>query len=251
LGLNLLEGYAMTEDFAFSHLSSVEKNAPGYVGLPYAGVEVRISDEGEVLIKSPGTMVGYYKEPTLTAEAFTEDGFFRTGDKGERRADGLLKLTGRVKELFKTAKGKYVAPAPIENRINEHPLVELSCVSGVGQPAAYGMVVLAEDIRGKVSDSVKEKVGAQLEKNVAAFAQLAKFSPFVAGDSLTLADCSAVTHLPLVSGATKLVYGKDCLAELPVRDYLKMMGERPHMQKVNADRKANMELMMSRMKAKS
>jgi len=163
LGLNLLEGYAMTEDFAFSHLSSVEKNAPGYVGLPYAGVEVRISDEGEVLIKSPGTMIGYYKEPTLTAEAFTDDGFFKTGDKGERRADGLLKLTGRVKELFKTAKGKYVAPAPIENRINEHPLVELSCVSGVGQPAAYGMVVLAEDIRGKVNDAaVRADVEAQL-----------------------------------------------------------------------------------------
>jgi long-subunit acyl-CoA synthetase (AMP-forming) len=133
------------------------------VGLPYAGVEVRISDEGEVLIKSPGTMVGYYKEPTLTAEAFTEDGFFRTGDKGERRADGLLKLTGRVKELFKTAKGKYVAPAPIENRINEHPLVELSCVSGVGQPAAYGMVVLAESIRPQLGDAaVRADVEAQL-----------------------------------------------------------------------------------------
>ncbi len=104
---------------------------------------------------------------------------------------------------------------------------------------------------GKVSDSVKEKVGAQLEKSVAAFAKLAKFSPFIAGDSLSLADCAAVTHLPLVSGATKLIYGKDFLAELPVRDYLKMMGERPHMQTVNADRKANMELMMSRMKAKS
>ena len=104
---------------------------------------------------------------------------------------------------------------------------------------------------GKVSDSVKEKVGAQLEKNVAAFAKLAKFAPFVAGDSLTLADCAAVTHLPLISGVTKVIYGKDYLAELPARDYLKMMGERPHMQKVNADRKANMELMMARMKAKS
>jgi len=104
---------------------------------------------------------------------------------------------------------------------------------------------------GKVSDSVKEKVGAQLEKNVAAFAKLAKFSPFVAGDSLTLADCAAVTHLPLISGVTKVIYGKDFLADLPARDYIKMMGERPHMQKVNADRKANMELMMARMKAKS
>jgi glutathione S-transferase len=103
---------------------------------------------------------------------------------------------------------------------------------------------------GKVSDATKEKTAAQLEKNVAAFAKLVKFSPFVAGDTLTLADCAAVTHLPLVSGATKLVYGKDFLADLPVRDYLKMMGERPTMQQVNTERKANMELMMARMKAK-
>jgi glutathione S-transferase len=101
---------------------------------------------------------------------------------------------------------------------------------------------------GKVSDSVKEKVGAQLEKNVAAFAKLARFSPFVAGDTFTLADCAAVAHLPLVAGATKVVYGKDFLADLPIRDYLKMMGERPHMQTVSADRKANMAQMMARMK---
>jgi long-subunit acyl-CoA synthetase (AMP-forming) len=147
LGLNLLEGYAMTEDFAVSHLSTETLNAPGYVGIPYPGVDVKISEEGEVLIKSPGTMVGYYKRADLDAEAFTADGYFRTGDKGERRPDGLLKLTGRVKELFKTAKGKYVSPAPIENKLNEHALIELSCVSGVGQPAAFAMVVLAEDIR--------------------------------------------------------------------------------------------------------
>jgi glutathione S-transferase len=103
---------------------------------------------------------------------------------------------------------------------------------------------------GKVSDSVKEKVGAQLEKNVAAFAKLAKFSPFVAGDTFSLADCAALVHLPLITGATKVVYGKDFFADLPVRDYLKKMGDRPHLQSVNADRKANMELMMARMKAK-
>ena len=103
---------------------------------------------------------------------------------------------------------------------------------------------------GKVSDSAKEKTAAQLEKNVAAFATLAQFSPFVAGDTLTLADCAAVVHLPLVSGATKIVYGRDFLADLPVRDYLKRMGERPTLAQVNADRKANTELMLSRMKAK-
>jgi long-subunit acyl-CoA synthetase (AMP-forming) len=163
LGLNLIEGYAMTEDFAYSHNSTAAQNAPGCVGVPLPGVQVRISDEGEILIKSPGQMVGYYKLPELTAEVFTADGYFHTGDRGERRQDGLLKITGRVKELFKTSKGKYVAPAPIENLINAHPMVELTLVSGVGQSAAYAMVVLAEGLRPKVSDpAVKARVQAEL-----------------------------------------------------------------------------------------
>lgn len=101
---------------------------------------------------------------------------------------------------------------------------------------------------GKVSDSVKEKVGEQLNKNSAAFAQLARFAPYVAGDSFSLADCAAIVHLPLVSSASKIIYGKDCLGDLPVRDYLKQMGERASVQRVNTDRKANTELMMARMK---
>jgi long-chain acyl-CoA synthetase len=97
-----------------------------------------------------------------------EDGYFRTGDLGERRPDGLLKLTGRVKELFKTAKGKYVAPAPIENLINEHPMVELSLVSGVGQPAAYAMVVLAETLRPRPGDpAVRAEVDAEMAQVLA------------------------------------------------------------------------------------
>jgi long-subunit acyl-CoA synthetase (AMP-forming) len=163
LGLQLYEGYGMTEDFAYSHASTELANAPGYVGVPFEGVEVKIGENDEVLIKSPGQMIGYYKRPDLNAEVFTADGFFRTGDKGERRADGLLKLTGRVKEIFKTAKGKYVAPAPIENRINEHPMVELSMVSGSGQAAAYALVVLAEDLRGSIDDSaVRTRVESEM-----------------------------------------------------------------------------------------
>jgi long-chain acyl-CoA synthetase len=163
IGLNLLEGYGMTEDFAYSHASTPAANAPGCVGVPLANVQVRISEEGEIQIKSPGTMVGYYKRPDLDAEVFTADGFFRTGDRGERLPNGLMKITGRVKELFKTAKGKYVAPAPIENKINANPLIELSMVSGVGQPSAYAMVVLAESIRPKLSDpAVRADVQAQL-----------------------------------------------------------------------------------------
>jgi long-chain acyl-CoA synthetase len=152
LGLRLFEGYAMTEDFAYSHTSKDGFNAPGCVGVPLPGVKVRFTDEGEILIKSPGQMVGYYKRPDLDAQVFTADGFFHTGDKGVITEKGLLKLTGRVKEIFKTSKGKYVSPAPIENLINAHPLVEMAMVSGVGQPAAYAMVVLAEAIRPRVQE---------------------------------------------------------------------------------------------------
>jgi long-chain acyl-CoA synthetase len=152
LGLKLFEGYGMTEDNSYSHSSNEQSSEPGYVGVPLPGVDVKLSGEGEILIKSPGQCSGYYKEPELTAASFTDDGWFRTGDRGERRPDGLLRITGRTKELFKTAKGKYVAPAPIENRLNAHPMVELSMVSGVGQPAAYALVLLAEALRPRLAD---------------------------------------------------------------------------------------------------
>ena len=164
IGLNLVEGYAMTEDFAYSHSSDETYNEPGYVGIPYEGVQVRISDEGEILIKSPGQMVGYYKRPDLDAESFTADGFFKTGDLGSRRPDGQLKITGRLKELFKTSKGKYVAPAPIENLLNAHPMIELSMVSGSGFESAYALVVLAEDMRPKLKQS---DVRSEVEKALA------------------------------------------------------------------------------------
>jgi glutathione S-transferase len=102
---------------------------------------------------------------------------------------------------------------------------------------------------GKVSDSAKEKVGKQLEKNVAAFAKLTRFAPYIGGDSFTLADCAAAVHLPLISGATKIIYGRDFLAELPTRDYLKLVGARPAVVQINADRKTNTELMMQRAQA--
>jgi long-chain acyl-CoA synthetase len=165
LGLKLFEGYGMTEDNSYSHSSNETFSEPGYVGVPMPGVEVKLSPEGEILVKSPGQFSGYYKQPELTKASFTEDGFFRTGDRGERRPDGLLKITGRTKELFKTAKGKYVAPAPIENKLNAHPMVELSLVSGVGQPSAYALVVIAESLRPRLSDpALKSEVQREMEQ---------------------------------------------------------------------------------------
>jgi long-subunit acyl-CoA synthetase (AMP-forming) len=163
LGLRLFEGYGMTEDNSYSHSSNEEHSEAGWVGVAMPGVQVRLSPEGEVQIKSPGQFSGYYKQPELTAESFTEDGFFRTGDLGEMRPDGLLKITGRAKELFKTAKGKYVAPAPIENRINAHPMVEMALVSGVGQVSAYAVVVLAEHLRPRQAEAtLRAEVDAAL-----------------------------------------------------------------------------------------
>lgn len=103
---------------------------------------------------------------------------------------------------------------------------------------------------GKVSDTAKEKIGEQLERNVAAFAKLAQFKPFIAGSELTLADCTAAVHLPLVTAVTKTIYGRDFLADLPVKDYMKMWSERPSMQRVHAERKISNELFMAKMKSK-
>ena len=161
LGLQLLEGLGMTEDFAYSHTATPRFSEPGYVGVANPGVQARISPEGEILVKSPGQLVGYYKRPDLDAESFTEDGFFRTGDLGSVAADGQLKITGRIKELFKTSKGKYVAPAPIENMINNHAMVEISLVGGSSHEAAFAMVVLAEDIRPRQKDAA---VRAEVQK---------------------------------------------------------------------------------------
>ncbi len=98
---------------------------------------------------------------------------------------------------------------------------------------------------GKVSDNVKERTRKLLERGAHGFAKLVKFSPFVAGSEFTLADCAAVAHLPLVSSASRIIYGDDVLAGLPVREYVKMMGERPTLQKVNADRKSSTEQMLA------
>ncbi len=163
LGLELLDGYGMTENFAWSHLTRPGHARRGFVGPPYPGVEHRIAENGEVLVKSPADMVGYYKDPDLTRESFTDDGFLRTGDQGVIEA-GELAITGRVKELFKTSKGKYVAPAPIEALLNGQGPVELACVEGAAREAAHAVVQLAEHVAPTVGDpAVRASVTAELE----------------------------------------------------------------------------------------
>ena len=143
LGLDLVEVYGMTENCGLSHATLPGKQRPGTVGLPYDGVQSRLDPtSGEIQVKSPCTMLGYYKEPELTRQALSGDGWLYTGDKGALDGEGNLKITGRVKDLFKTSKGKYVAPAPIEDKLVMHNAIEACCVSGanLGQPLALMML---------------------------------------------------------------------------------------------------------------
>ena len=143
LGLDLVEVYGMTENCGVSHATLPGKQRPGTVGLPYDGVQSRLDPStSEIQVKAPCLMLGYYKEPELTQQAMTADGWLKTGDKGGMDAEGNLKITGRVKDLFKTSKGKYVAPAPIEDKLVMHGSIEACCVTGanLGQPLALAML---------------------------------------------------------------------------------------------------------------
>jgi len=152
LGLELLDVYGMSENFAYSHASRPNQVRVGYVGSPNPNVQHRIAENGEIEVKSPAQMLGYYKMPDKMAEEMTADGFFKTGDRGEIDAQNRLKITGRVKELFKTSKGKYVAPAPIENKLNNHPKIEAVCVTGSGEPQPFALVMLSLDAQNEIKN---------------------------------------------------------------------------------------------------
>jgi long-chain acyl-CoA synthetase len=172
LGLDVLEVYGMTEGCGYSHICLPGQYKQGWIGKPCPDVEVRIDELGEVQVRSQANMLGYFKEPLKTAETITEDGFLRTGDKGEQDAEGRLRLTGRLKEIFKTSKGKYVAPAPIENRLAVHSRIEQVCVVGDGLSAPLGLCVLStvnqEEGRASLHSSLEkllEEVNAVLDKH--------------------------------------------------------------------------------------
>ncbi len=137
IGLTICEGYGMTEHFAYGCFNRPGQVRLGSVGRPMPGLELRLDESGEILFRSVTLMQGYYRDPEKTAEAL-KDGWLHTGDKGVLDADGYLRLTGRVKDIFKTSKGKYVAPAPIEGEIAKNSWVEQVCLMGsnLDQPLA-------------------------------------------------------------------------------------------------------------------
>jgi long-subunit acyl-CoA synthetase (AMP-forming) len=163
LGIEISEGWGMTETSGLSCGNNpITLERLGTIGVPVQCVEMKLSDEGEVLIRGPAVFKEYYNNPEATAESFV-DGWFRTGDRAEIRADGAWKIIGRVKEQFKTAKGKYVAPVPIESLFGTNPDVEQVCVLGSGRKQPLAVVVLSEAIKSRSSE-VKDRLQASLDE---------------------------------------------------------------------------------------
>jgi long-chain acyl-CoA synthetase len=144
IGLPITNGYGMTENCAITTILLPEEKKPGSVGKAQPRVEIKIDDEtGEILMRGPFLMSGYYKRPDLTDEAIVE-GWLRTGDQGRLDEDGNLFIIGRVKDTFKTAKGKFIAPAKIEIRFTKSEALDQICVVGLGCPQPLLLVNLSE-----------------------------------------------------------------------------------------------------------
>ena len=165
-GILILEGYGMTENAAGATVNHPDAYKIGTVGQPFPGTEVRIGEGGEVQLKGPHVMAGYHNRPEATGDALTADGWLRTGDKGEIDADGFLKITGRIKELFKTSGGKYIAPPAIEAKFKAIcPYVSQFMVFGAERNFVSALITLDPDAiagwaaeNGKAAENYTELV---------------------------------------------------------------------------------------------
>jgi len=163
IGIEIVEGYGMTENLCYGTFNKTGDRKIGSVGKPFYQNEVKISEKGEILFKSQALMQGYYKEPEKTAEALV-DGYYHTGDKGHVDADGFVHITGRVKEIFKTSKGKYVAPAPIEGLLTANVFIDQACVMGNGRSQPLAVIELSDTARSSDNITVQADIEQHLAK---------------------------------------------------------------------------------------
>ena len=170
LGIEIQEAYAMTENCCYSHVTLNDQIKFGFVGKALPNCEVKLSDNKEILIKHIALMDGYYKEDKLTNETI-KDGWLYTGDEGFIDQQGFLKITGRVKDLFKTSKAKYVAPAPIEMKLSANKNIEQVCVVGSGLPQPMALVTISEYGKTKDNKSLESSLKKTMEIVNAKFEQ--------------------------------------------------------------------------------
>ncbi len=177
IGLALYEGYGLTETSPVISAECPANRRMGSVGKPLHNLNVRISPEGEIQVKGPSVFGGYFNRPDLKDETFTEDEFFRTGDKGYIDVDGYIWITGRLKEMFKTSTGKYVSPIPIEQALSQRAFIEAAQVFAEGKKFTSALLFLNQDIvRSRLKKSEKEfdlekalksrRLNADLQKHV-------------------------------------------------------------------------------------
>ena len=152
-GLNVLQGYGLTETTAATCINHPDRNRPDTVGEPLKGLELKIASDGEILIRGPSRMAGYYNLPKETAEAIDSEGWFHSGDIGVFEG-AHVKITDRKKDLLILANGKNVAPQPIENKLRESPLITEAVLFGDGSESIYGLIIPNWDrLRGQLSSS--------------------------------------------------------------------------------------------------
>ena len=163
LGILINQAYGMSED-SISHFESPTDYCHGSVGKALPGLKTKFGADGELLVLSHGNMKGYYKEPALTAQTFDEENYLRTGDIGEYNPDGFLFITGRVKDQFKTDKGKYISPAPIEMKLLACADVEMPCVVGTGIPQPIGLITLSESGKSKNRTELEKELELLLQQ---------------------------------------------------------------------------------------
>jgi long-chain acyl-CoA synthetase len=163
LKLDILQGYGMTENTIYASANLPHANKIGSVGKPLPDSGCKISEEGEILFKHPAVMAGYYKEPEKTKETFTTDGYLRTGDKGRIDDDGYLHITGRVKDIFKTLKGKYISPAPNEGALARNDDIDQLCFVGTGLTQAIMLVTLAPSAQDKPKEQLEQELIADMK----------------------------------------------------------------------------------------
>ena len=172
LGIEIIQAYGMTEDCIISHCHLPKSNKFGTVGTFTYGATAKLSDIGEICVMNDCLLLGYYKNPEETAKVFDKDGYLKTGDIGEYDHDGFLTITGRAKDQFKTDKGKYISPAPIELAVSKNTDIEQVCIVGMGIPQPI-MLVIPSDLgktksKTELSESLLQsilEVNPTLEKH--------------------------------------------------------------------------------------